>query len=145
VQDKALVVNVRVLVEVIYPFGVEERRAAFDAVHFVAFSEEEFGEVRAVLAGDARDEGDFFCGVSHVYLKWTRAFAFMFGRAKLRQAHELGAYAGKYALAVFASLFLPAFKPTGCFEMSALAGFSPPIRVKVPAGGWQRGVRGAGR
>ena len=36
VQDEALVVDVRVLVEVVDAVGVEERRAALDAVHFVA-------------------------------------------------------------------------------------------------------------
>jgi len=36
--------------------GVEERGAALDAVDLVALLEQELGEVRAVLAGDAGDE-----------------------------------------------------------------------------------------
>jgi hypothetical protein len=52
----------RILVEVIDSLGVEERGAAFDAVDFVAFFEEEFGEVGAILAGDAGDESAFHEG-----------------------------------------------------------------------------------
>jgi hypothetical protein len=32
---------------------------ALDAMHDVAFVEQEFGEIAAVLPGDASDEGDF--------------------------------------------------------------------------------------
>ena len=51
--------DVGVLVDVIDALGVEQRGAALDAVDNVAFFEEEFGEVGAILAGDASDEGDF--------------------------------------------------------------------------------------
>jgi len=54
---------VGVLVEVVDAIGVEGGGATDDAVDFVAFLEEEFGEVGAVLAGDAGDEGAF--GGSH--------------------------------------------------------------------------------
>lgn len=37
------------------PLGVEKGGAALDAVHGVAFFEQKFGEVGAVLAGDACD------------------------------------------------------------------------------------------
>ena len=50
---------VRVLVEVVDAVGVEEGRAALDAVDDVALVQQELGEVGAVLAGDAGDEGDF--------------------------------------------------------------------------------------
>ncbi len=43
VQLEALVVDVRVLVEVVDAVGVERRGAALDAVHFVAFGQQEFG------------------------------------------------------------------------------------------------------
>jgi hypothetical protein len=56
VQHEALVSGVRVLVDVIDALGVEQRSAALDAVDLVAFLEQQFSEVRAVLAGDAGDE-----------------------------------------------------------------------------------------
>jgi hypothetical protein len=46
---------VRVAVQVVDAVGVEERRAALDAVHLVALVEQELGEIGAVLAGDAGD------------------------------------------------------------------------------------------
>ena len=56
VEDQAAVGFVRVLVEVIDTVG-EQAGTALDAVHLVAFVQEEFGQVGAVLAGDAGDEG----------------------------------------------------------------------------------------
>ena len=50
---------VRILVQVVDAVGVEQRGAALDAVDFVALAQQEFGEVGAVLAGDAGDEGFF--------------------------------------------------------------------------------------
>ena len=41
----------RVLIEVIDPAGVEDARAAFDAVHLVALLQEELRQVAAVLSG----------------------------------------------------------------------------------------------
>ena len=55
VQVEALVVDVRVLVEVVDAVGVEQRGAALDAVNLVALLEQELGEIGAVLAGDAGD------------------------------------------------------------------------------------------
>ncbi len=51
--------DVRVLVDVVHPLGVKRAGAAFDAVNDVAFFQKEFGQVAAVLACDAGDEGDF--------------------------------------------------------------------------------------
>lgn len=48
-----------VLVKVVDAIGVEGGGATDDAVDFVAVLEEEFGEVGAVLAGDAGDESAF--------------------------------------------------------------------------------------
>src|ERR1700722_17554261 len=48
---------VRILVDVGDGGGVEERGAALDAMHLIAFGEEQLGEVGSVLAGDAGDEG----------------------------------------------------------------------------------------
>ena len=53
-----------IFVEVVDAGGVEERGAALDAVDFVAFAEEELGEVSAVLAGDSCDEGFLQRGAS---------------------------------------------------------------------------------
>jgi len=50
---------VTILVEVVDAVGVKQACAAFDTMDRVAFVEQEFGEIRAVLAGNARDEGDF--------------------------------------------------------------------------------------
>jgi hypothetical protein len=58
-QDQAPVRVLRSLVQVIDPRSIEERRAALDAVDFVALGEQQLGEVGAVLAGDAGDECDF--------------------------------------------------------------------------------------
>jgi len=52
-QNQPPVGFVRILVEVIDAIGVEQRRAALDAVHLVAFLEQKFGKIGAVLAGNA--------------------------------------------------------------------------------------------
>jgi hypothetical protein len=59
VQHEVAVVDVRILVEVVDPVRVEGGGAALDAVHLVALLQKELGEVGAVLAGDAGDEGSF--------------------------------------------------------------------------------------
>jgi hypothetical protein len=64
VQFEAGIVNVRVLVDVVHPLGVEAAGTALDAVHDVAFVQQKFSQVAAVLAGDAGDEGDFGGGCS---------------------------------------------------------------------------------
>jgi len=53
---------VRVLVQVVDAIGVEARGASLYAVHLVAFLEQKFGQVGAVLAGYARDQ----CGLAQV-------------------------------------------------------------------------------
>ena len=60
----------RILVDVVHTGGVEAGRAAFDAVHSVAFFKQEFGEVRAVLASDTSNKGDFG-------LHWSSTHAFV--------------------------------------------------------------------
>lgn len=54
----SLVSVVRVDVDVIDPLGVEVGGTPNEAVHFVAFVEEEFSEVGTILAGDAGDQCD---------------------------------------------------------------------------------------
>jgi hypothetical protein len=46
---------VGVLIEVVNPVRVEEGGAALDSVNLIAFFEQKFGQIRAVLAGDAGD------------------------------------------------------------------------------------------
>ena len=58
VQDEATPFFVRILIEMIDAVGVEQRGAALDAVDFVALAQQELGEVGAVLASDAGDEGN---------------------------------------------------------------------------------------
>ena len=52
-------VDVRVTIKVVDPTRIEGRGAADHAVNFVAFGEQELGEIRSVLTGDAGDEGFF--------------------------------------------------------------------------------------
>ena len=59
VQVQLYIGLVRILVEVVNTVGIEQRTAAFDTVHAVAFLEKELGEVRAVLTGDTCNQGNF--------------------------------------------------------------------------------------
>ena len=59
VQDEARIGIMRILVEMLDPPGVEARRPTLDAVHLVALGEQQFGEIGAVLAGDAGDQSHF--------------------------------------------------------------------------------------
>ena len=43
----------KIMIKVVDPAGVDQRRAPFDPVNLIAFGEKEFGQIRAVLAGDA--------------------------------------------------------------------------------------------
>jgi hypothetical protein len=59
VHEEFRVVFVPVGEQVIDTLGIETARAALDAMDFIAFTEEQLGQVRAVLAGDAGDESSF--------------------------------------------------------------------------------------
>ncbi len=50
------VLHLGILVDVVDPLGVEERGTALDAVNFIAFVEQELGEVGSVLSGDSGDQ-----------------------------------------------------------------------------------------
>jgi hypothetical protein len=58
-QEETPVRDVRVLIQVVDPLGVEERGAPLDAVNGVPFVQEKLGKISAVLAGDSRDQSDF--------------------------------------------------------------------------------------
>ena len=68
VQLEIGVFYVRILVNVIDPLGVEGTGTAFDAVHDVAFFQEELGQIGSVLACDTGDERSFG-GCGHVVLR----------------------------------------------------------------------------
>jgi hypothetical protein len=65
VQFEPGVFDMRILVDMVHTLRVERGRTALDTVDDVAFFKQKFGEVRAVLSGDASDEGDF--GLGHVF------------------------------------------------------------------------------
>ena len=76
VEDEAAVRLVRVLVEMVDAVGVEQRTAALDAVDDVALGQQEFGQVGAVLAGDAGDQGGFVHGFEKSgWLAWQGRWA----------------------------------------------------------------------
>ncbi len=51
--------GVEILVDVVDAVGVEARRAALQSVDLIPLGEEELGQIRPVLAGDAGDQCDF--------------------------------------------------------------------------------------
>jgi hypothetical protein len=59
VKEKAHAVEMGVAVEMVNARGVERARPTDYAVDLISFGEEQFGEVGAVLVGDAIDEGFF--------------------------------------------------------------------------------------
>src|SRR6266508_525135 len=68
-QEKTPVRFVRVLIQMVDPGGVEKRGAPLDAVNYVPFVQKKFGQIRAVLAGNSRDQSDF--GLIHALFRWT--------------------------------------------------------------------------
>ena len=64
VQDELAPGFVGVLVQVVDAVGVEQAGPALDAMHFVALVEQKFGQVGAVLPGDAGDQSHFLCRCS---------------------------------------------------------------------------------
>ncbi len=59
VQDEALVLHMRVFIDMVHPLGVEQRRAALDAVDLVTLLKQELGEVATVLAGNSSYQRSF--------------------------------------------------------------------------------------
>lgn len=54
-EIQAPVATVRVLINVVNPIGIEGAGTPNDAMNFIAFTKQQFCQVRTVLAGDARD------------------------------------------------------------------------------------------
>ena len=70
--DEALLFHVAhplVKVQVLDAARVETAAAADDAVHLIAFLQQEFCQIGAVLSRDARDEGDFLLALVHCVIK----------------------------------------------------------------------------
>jgi hypothetical protein len=65
VQKKLGFRQVRVAVKVLDPLGIERAGAPHDPVHLVPLLLEQVRQVRAVLAGDAGDEGLSWSGIHH--------------------------------------------------------------------------------
>ena len=53
------IVEVRIVVEVVDPFGIERTCTADDAVDFIPLFEKEFGEIGTILACDPGDDCSF--------------------------------------------------------------------------------------
>ena len=58
-QDEPLVLDMRVLVDILDPAGIERGGTALDAVDDIALVEQKLGEIGAILPGYARNQGDF--------------------------------------------------------------------------------------
>ena len=61
-QNEAPVRDVRILVEMINAVGVQQRGAALNAMHFIAFAKQELRQIGAVLTRDAGDQCNFLHG-----------------------------------------------------------------------------------
>jgi hypothetical protein len=61
VQEEVHVFFVPVAVEVVDAVSVEQAGAALDPVYFIAFVQQQLGQVSAILSGDAGDQSDFSC------------------------------------------------------------------------------------
>ena len=65
VEDEPLVVYVRVLIKMIYTLGIERGGAALDAVDFVAFIQQKFSQIRAILPRNASNYGLLHRNISY--------------------------------------------------------------------------------
>ena len=65
-----------IVVKVIDAIGVEEAGTPHQAVHFIAFREQELGQVRAVLPGDACDQSP----LRHALIIYRASVAASFGK-----------------------------------------------------------------
>jgi hypothetical protein len=55
-QDESGIGNVRILIEMIDPVGVEQRGAPLNAVNDVALRQQEFSEISSILPGDTGNQ-----------------------------------------------------------------------------------------
>ena len=69
-QEHAAVFGMDILVEMVDPAGVVGGSAAFDAVDFITFFQQQFGQVGTVLTSDSCDKSFF-----HVVSFWFVCYA----------------------------------------------------------------------
>jgi hypothetical protein len=62
-QDKMLIRHMGILVEMVDSSRVKTGRPALDTVNLVAFLEEKFRQIGAVLSSYAGDESSFHCAI----------------------------------------------------------------------------------
>ncbi len=74
VQVEFRVSGMRILKDMIHALGVKRGGTTFDSVHFVAFFQQKFCQIRTILSGNAGDESDF----RHVYFLQTYQKLFSF-------------------------------------------------------------------
>ncbi len=82
-QDEVLVLNVRVLVQVVDAVGIEERGSALDAVYPILFTRQKLCKIKTALVSDACNQGAFHIGnpalftvLSTLLMEFTSAFTF---------------------------------------------------------------------
>ncbi len=111
VQHQRTPLLVRVLVDVVEAPGVERGRPADEAVHLVSLGEQQFGEVGAVLTGDARDQRPG-SGVGHARLLvscwWGRAACSLASAARtISPTHVSNSVRGRHPVAAVRRLESP--------------------------------------
>ncbi len=71
-KKELLAADLRVIVEMVDPAGIERAASADYPMDFVTFFKQKFSEIRSVLAGDAGDEGFFHVSGSEFEVRGTR-------------------------------------------------------------------------
>ena len=59
VQHEVAVIDMRILIEMVDPVGVEQAAAALEAMHLVALAQQQLGQIGAVLPAHTGDERNF--------------------------------------------------------------------------------------
>jgi hypothetical protein len=52
-QHKVTMIDMRILIEMIYPLGIQTTGPAFYTVYFVTFFKKKFRQIRSILAGNS--------------------------------------------------------------------------------------------
>ncbi len=58
-QVEFRVAGMWILINMVHTFGIERRGAALDAVNFVTFLQQQFGQIGTILSGYTRNESHF--------------------------------------------------------------------------------------
>jgi len=84
-QEEAHALLVGVDIEVVDPAGVEGGGPPLEAVHDVALAEQELGQIGAILAGGAGDQGDLLAHGNGAIRRWNLRFSAPGGAAAARR------------------------------------------------------------